>query len=97
MHKQQMPTLEAHTTAWNVQVWVSWLVSTGLTLGGLWFLTVDPWARGYLFMGTLFTLGSTFTLAKTVRDNHEAKLLRNRISQAKTDKLLKEFELTDAA
>jgi hypothetical protein len=43
-------------------------------------------------MAQVFLVGSTFTLAKTVRDNHEARRLRNRISQAKTDKILREFE-----
>ena len=48
-------------------------------------------------MAELFLVGSTFTLAKTVRDNAETRRLRNRISAAKTDKLLKEYELHDAA
>ena len=88
---------DAHTTAWNVQVWVSWIVSTGATLGGGYFLPVDPWMKGYMLLGTLFMLGATFTLAKTVRDNHEARRLRNRINRAKADKLLKEFEMSETA
>ena len=58
---------------------------------------MDWWTRGYLLMGLLFTVGSSFTLSKTVRDNAESKRLRNRIKAAKTEKVLKEFELSDVA
>ena len=93
----QNPQIDSHTTAWNVQVWVSWLVAMFLMFVGTVVIPVDIWIKGYLVMGQMFVVGSTFTLAKTTRDNHEAAKLRNRITKAKTDKLLKEFELTDAA
>ncbi len=89
--------VEPHTAAWNFQVWASFALAFGMTLVGVVLLPIDLWARGYLLMGTMFTVGSTFTLSKTVRDNHEARKLRNRITTAKTDRLLKEFELTEAA
>lgn len=93
----QSPAFDSHTTAWTVQVWASFLVASAMMVVGTVALPVDVWVKGYFAMGELFLVGSTFTLAKTVRDNHEAEKLRNRITQAKTDKLLKEFELTDAA
>lgn len=94
---ESQPTIDPHTAAWNVQTWASFLVALAMTLGGTAVLPVEIWAKGYLLMGQLFLVGSSFTLAKTVRDNHEAEKLRNRITKAKTDKLLKEFELTEAA
>lgn len=97
MAQRDESPIEAHTTAWNIQVWVSWAMAFSMLLGGILFLPIDWWARGYLVMGTMFTVGSTFTLAKTTRDNHEARKIRNRISSAKADKLLREFELSDAA
>jgi hypothetical protein len=42
-------------------------------------------------MGSMFVVGSTITLAKTLRDDHEARRLVNRISEAKTERLLKEY------
>ncbi|MCB9676955.1 MAG: hypothetical protein H6737_17700 [Alphaproteobacteria bacterium] len=89
--------IDANTTAWNVQVWASFLIATGLTLGGILFLPADIWIRGYLAMGVLFTVGSTFSLAKTTRDNAEVQRLRNRVKAAKTEKVLREFEMSDAA
>ena len=93
----QQHNIDPHTAAWSAQVWISFLVAMAMTLGGTVMLPVDVWAKGYLLMGQLFAVGSAFTLAKTVRDNHEAAKLRNRITTAKADKLLKEFELTEAA
>lgn len=81
-----------NTVAWVAQVWISFAVALVLTLGGTLFLPVEVWAKGYLLMGELFLVGSTFTLAKTTRDEHEARLIRNRIAKAKSEKLLKEFE-----
>jgi hypothetical protein len=94
---ERTPTIEPHTTAWNAQVWISFVIALTMTAGGIVQLPADVWVKGYLGMGMLFTVGSAFTLAKTMRDNHEAEKLRNRITTAKAEKLLKEFEMSDAA
>ena len=86
-----------NSNAWNAQVWISWVIAMFALIGGILMAPVDIWVRGYLLMGTLFTVGSTFTLAKTTRDNAEDRRLRNRIKAAKTDKILKEFEMNEAA
>jgi len=57
-------------------------------------MPADMWIKGYLLMGMLFTVGSTFTLAKTLRDQHEAQKLIHKISNAKTEKMLKELEMS---
>ena len=88
---------DANTAAWNFQVWASWLVSGAMVLSGIILLPVDMWTRGYLLMGLLFTVASTFSLAKTTRDNAEAARLRNRVKAAKTEKVLREFEMSEAA
>ena len=51
--------------------------------------------KGYLTMGLFFCVGSSFTLAETVRDNHESKKLINRITEVKTEQMLKDYELQD--
>ena len=43
-------------------------------------------------MGLLFTVGSTFTLSKTVRDQHEQQRLTARIDEARVTKLLAEVD-----
>jgi hypothetical protein len=43
-------------------------------------------------MGVLFTIGSTFSLAKTVRDVHEQQRIVSRIDDARMTKLLAEVD-----
>ena len=90
-------TIDAHTAAWSLQVWASFLVSVTLMVTGIVLLPGILWIKGYLLMGLMFTVGSTFSLAKTVRDQHESRRLRNRMQAAKTDRILKEFELSEAS
>ena len=62
------------TTAWRFQVWASFVLAATITSLGILYLPVDLWTKGFLGMGLLFTVGSCFSLAKTVRD--EAELSR---------------------
>jgi len=48
--------------------------------------------KGFLIMGMFFTVGSAFTLSKTIRDDHESDKIINRIKNAKTERVLKDFE-----
>lgn len=68
MHKQQY----MDTSAWILQVWASFFLAVSSMLFGLYHMPAELWIKGYLVMGLFFTIGSTFTLAKTIRDNrHE--------------------------
>jgi hypothetical protein len=68
-------------------------VASASALGlGIFFMPTDLWVKGYMAMGTLFVVGSTFTFAKTVRDEFEAKKLINRIQDAKTERMLKDYD-----
>ena len=81
-----------HTAAWRFQVWASFILSFGFTTIGVILLPVEFWVKGYMVMGIVFLVGSCFGLAKTIRDDHESDKLINRITSAKTEKILKEFE-----
>lgn len=87
---QQAPNNQKDTTAWIIQVWLSFTLSLSATSIGIFYLPVDSWVKGYMGMGLLFSIGSTFTLAKTVRDNHEAAKLTARIDEARVEKILTE-------
>ena len=92
----QDPTVQLDSMAWRIQVWLAFLISIGMLLGGITFLPIDWWLKAYLWMGTLFSVGSTVSLVKTMRDMHEAKRLANRLEKAKSHKLLKDFEIDTA-
>ncbi len=64
----------------------------GMLFGIVMMGKVELWMRGYLVLGTLFLVGSTFTLSKTLRDQFEGSKLINQLAEARTEKLLKEYE-----
>lgn len=85
--------LKRDSQQWIFQVWASFIISMTFTGFGIYFLPCDMWVKGYMIMGFMFTVGSTFSLSKTIRDNEESKKLVNRIVDAKTEKFLTEFEM----
>jgi hypothetical protein len=87
------PTLKSDTGAWVFQVWASFVVALSLMVVGIYNMSTDIWVKGYLIMGLFFTVGSCFNLAKTLRDQQESRRLINRFTDAKTEKILSEFEL----
>ena len=60
-----------NTAAWRFQVWASFALSAIATGTGILYLPVDAWTKGFLGMGLFFTIGSCFSLAKTIRDDAE--------------------------
>ncbi len=63
------------TDLWIMQVWIAFVLAIGSTLWGLVRIDLDVWRKGYFLASLLFLVSSTFVLAKTVRDNHEASVL----------------------
>jgi hypothetical protein len=76
------------TNAWIIQCWASFLLAVSATTIGIVYLPVDNWVKGFMGMGITFSIGSSFTLAKTVRDNHETTKLVARIDEARVEKIL---------
>jgi hypothetical protein len=65
---------------WKGVVWGAFFIAMGLTGWGLTRLTVQPVWQAYLLVSWLFLISSTFTLAKTLRDAHEAELFEARLA-----------------
>ena len=79
----------------NTSAWLSFTFAqfgaAALMAGlGIWFMPVDIIIKGHMLMANVFLVGSAFTLAKTIRDEHEARRFANRIEEARTEKLLME-------
>jgi hypothetical protein len=60
------------TPAWRFLSWASFVIALGMTLLGILFLPATLPMKAFFTMGILYTTGSAFTLAKTLRDEHEA-------------------------
>ena len=86
--------IQQDSAAWKFFVVVSFVMSLGATSMGILILPVELWVKGYIAMGLYFTISSCFILAKTLRDAHEADKLVNKISDARTKKMLKEFDVS---
>ncbi|MDF5726016.1 MAG: YiaA/YiaB family inner membrane protein [Rhizonema sp. PD37] len=80
------------SNAWVIQTWAAFVLSISMTTIGIVNLPVSSWVKGFMGMGLTFSVGSTFTLAKTTRDLHESRRLTARIDEAKVEKLLSKHE-----
>lgn len=83
------PTMnQTNSAGWVTYTYVSFGIAASMTALGIWGLPADLWVKGYLAMAIVFLTGATFTLAKTIRDEHEGKRMANRIEDAKAEKIL---------
>jgi len=87
------PNLSEDSAAWQFFVHLAFMISLGMMCLGVYLLPVTTWIKGYLGMGLFFLVSSTITMTKTVRDRHEQKKIVNRIHEAKTEKILKEYNV----
>lgn len=87
----QPGNFDSHTNSWNFLVWAGFVISFSATVVGLIVAPLMIWVKAFLGMGIVFITVSCFSLAKTLRDQHEQRKLMNRITEAKTEKLLSEM------
>ena len=62
------------TPMWGLVVWGGFALAMALTAWGLWRMDVNPTYKAFLGVSWLFLISAVFTLAKTLRDAHEALL-----------------------
>lgn len=70
---------QVDTPLWGGVVWAGFAFAMALTGWGLWRMDVNPTYKAYLGVGWLFLISSAFTLAKTLRDAHEADVFEARL------------------
>ncbi len=86
-----------HSPAWVNFTLFSFAVSIGMMAAGIVFLQIDLASKGFLTMATLMIIQSAVTVTKTIRDNHEASKLLNKVEDAKTERLLMGIDKMEAA
>lgn len=79
-----------NTKSFYTMAWVSFILSFAGVAVGLIYLDASFAIKGFIGMSFLFSVSSCFTLAKVVRDKHEAEKLINKVETAKTEKFLNE-------
>lgn len=68
------------TPMWRAVVWGAFAAAMALTGWGLWRMGIQPVWKAYLAVAWLFLISTVFTLAKTLRDAHDADLLEARLA-----------------
>ena len=90
-----MDPIEMHSDspAWGFFVKVAFAIAIGATLIGIYLLPGALVIKGYFLISSLFLVFATITMSKTVRDQHEADRLHNKISEARTSKMIREMDI----
>ncbi|MEM9820065.1 MAG: YiaA/YiaB family inner membrane protein [Bacteroidota bacterium] len=79
-----------NTKSFYTMAWVSFIISSVGVAVGLIYLDSSLAMKGFIGMSYLFSVVSCFTLAKVVRDKHEADKFITKVENAKTEKFLNE-------
>ncbi len=84
--------LNSSTSAWDFFVKLAFGLAAGATVMGIYMLPGELIVKGYFMISSLFLVFSTITMSKTIRDKHESDRLHNRISEARTTKIIREMD-----
>lgn len=68
------------TPLWGLVVWGGFALAMALTAWGLWGMAISPPYKAFLAVSWLYLISSVFTLAKTLRDAHEAAQPRDTLN-----------------
>jgi hypothetical protein len=69
------------TPMFKLVVWGGFFLAMSLTGWGLWRMEVNETYKAFLGVSWLYLITCTFTLAKTLRDRHEADLNEHRMQR----------------
>ena len=78
--------------SWATFTYISFAASVAMVALGVLFLPVDLATRGYMAIGMMMLVQSSFTVAKTARDRHEGTRLHKRLEEARVEELLAKTE-----
>lgn len=84
--------LNGNTSAWDFFVRTAFGIAVGATVIGVYLIPGELVVKGYFLISSLFLVFSTITLSKTLRDKHEAGRIHNRVSEARTSRILREMD-----
>ncbi len=92
MSNKKLANGSPHTSAWIAQTYLSFVLSITATIIGVLYIPGSNWLKGYMGMGVVFSVASTVSLSKTIRDVEESKTMMSRIDEAKLERLLAEYD-----
>ncbi len=90
MNNVELPN-QSHTPMWMLYVKASFVIAVASLVAFTLLSGQSLMFKGFLMLNGMFLISTTMTLSKTMRDEHENQRLLNRISEAKTNKMIKEY------
>jgi len=85
--------LNSSSSAWDFFVKVAFAIAIGATLMGIYLIPGELVVKGYFLISSLFLVFATITMSKTMRDKHESDRLHNKISEARTSKIIRDMDV----
>ena len=85
-------SISGHTSQWEFFVKTAFAIAIGSTLLGIYMIPGALIVKGYFLISSLFLVFSTITLSKTIRDDQESQRLHNKISEARTSKMIRDLD-----
>lgn len=82
---------QSNSAGWLFYVKASFVIALLAIGAGILFMPGGLMVQGYFALSSLFLVSSTITLSKTLRDEHEAQRLIHKLSEARTNKIIREF------
>ncbi len=88
--------MENYDTTTNSMGWLffvkaSFFVSIAAMIAAIIFMPGELMLKGYFGLNSLFLVSSTIMISKTMRDEHENNKMINKITEAKTNKIIQEY------
>jgi hypothetical protein len=83
--------LKSNSNGWLFFVKASFAIAVLAVAAGVFFMPGTLLIKGYFALSSLFLVSSTITLSKTLRDEHESLRLINKVSEARTSKMINDL------
>lgn len=83
--------IQSTSPGWLFFVKASFAISILAIAAGIFLIPGSLLIKGYFALSSLFLVSATITLSKTLRDEHEANRLINKVSEARTTKIINEM------
>ncbi len=83
--------IQSTSESWIFFVKVSFAIAITAIAAGIVLVPGSLIIKGYFALSSLFLVSTTITLSKTLRDQHEANRLINKVSDARTTKIINEM------
>lgn len=83
--------IQSNSAGWLFFVTAAFVIAVFATAAGIMLMPGGILMQAYFALSALFLVSATITLSKTMRDEHEAQRLIHKVSEARTNKIIREF------